>query len=312
MNFNISQMDWANTPDPVKDYINELHRTIKNLQTELNKYIASNRNDVAETLCFNGLSEFLVTQNHVELGSDDGFSFESRFYVNGNRSGEFKIMHVHGENLVGRTNWLKYGKGIDLSWLSWQYSGVWWGIYGSSGIAKVIHSGHARQGDVNPPMWYMEGKDDLVVNQWYHVCGTWDGEELKLYIDGELVNSAPFTEEVKLATQAYIGASYGGHSQFFPGMLDNVRIWKKSLTVQEVKLHSNGCMIDDEENLVINYCAKKAPVLMLQSIGEQFEKVEDLENQIGDTFDDLPSAQKSLIEDLKNHLRALNKKRSGI
>jgi hypothetical protein len=217
---------------------------------------------------------------------------------------------VCGPELVNKTNWVKHGKGKDIGWLSYEWGGVWWGLYGSNGVGKAIHSDvTVRQGDVNPPMTFMAGKDSVEVNEWHHICGTWDGRDLKLYVDGDLKNSAPFEENVELCTQAYIGAHYGATSQFFPGMLDNIRIWNRSLNPHAIENHSNGKVIKDDANLVFDYSAKLKSVV--KTGGSKLKELNAIEGDLNLEAGDVPPAISVLMEDLKNYLIDLDKKRKG-
>jgi hypothetical protein len=71
---------------------------------------------------------------------------------------------------------------------------------------------------------------------WYHVIGTYDGETLKLYVDGQLVDlnedpSGPLnTSSVPLA----IGTWSSPNTDYFHGLIDEVGIWNRVLSADEV------------------------------------------------------------------------------
>lgn len=309
-NFDITSDEWKNTPDSVKNYINELHTSIKRLQAELNKYIQyAEKNSPKETLSFNGLSDFIRTPFPIEITTNQ-FTFEAKVYVK-NRSGPYSFLHIYGpQQLEFGTNWVE-GPPKNVAWLGYQWGGCAVGGIDDKGVFHAIHTSHHVSGDIHPPKCYLDGYDSVPVNEWHHVLGCWDnGKEIRLYLDGELVNSQKFDAKIELATHCYIGCHYGATHSFLPGQLDNVRIYDKALDEEEIQLHSSGGMIEDDEHLIINYSATKKPVL----VGDfpELGKVDTLEQEIGDMVEELPSAQKSLIEDLKSHLNDLNKKRSEL
>jgi hypothetical protein len=75
-------------------------------------------------------------------------------------------------------------------------------------------------------------------NTWIHVCGTFDGTAnangIKLYIDGEYISGAQYTQGATSSSndKMYIGSGSG--SAYFPGMIDEVGIWDKALTPEQI------------------------------------------------------------------------------
>jgi hypothetical protein len=71
-------------------------------------------------------------------------------------------------------------------------------------------------------------------DQWYHVAGTFDGNELKVYIDGELEASFPYTGEAGTSGLAlWIGAD--DLPAYFPGAVDEVRLYNVALGDRDIK-----------------------------------------------------------------------------
>lgn len=69
-----------------------------------------------------------------------------------------------------------------------------------------------------------------VPDQWYHVgytCDT-DVNELKLYVDGELIDTVAAGVEPNNLTHLRIGSEHEG--RYFPGILDEVRLYNRALT----------------------------------------------------------------------------------
>ena len=70
--------------------------------------------------------------------------------------------------------------------------------------------------------------------EWHFLAGTWDGDDIKLYIDGEL--EAEMACKGKLSPNnepLYIGAR-GASQRFLTGVLDEVKVYNYALTRDEL------------------------------------------------------------------------------
>jgi len=88
---------------------------------------------------------------------------------------------------------------------------------------------------------YMAAGADFKPGQWYHVVGTYDGAEMRLYVNGKL--SATSTAQkgpIDYPPKAFyeIGA-YHDKDEYFrlKGMIHEVRVWRRVLSADEVKRH---------------------------------------------------------------------------
>jgi hypothetical protein len=306
---NIPEPDWEQTPGTVKAYVLALRAAVQRLQARLDE--PSRKQDKpTNDLCFNGLTDYLITPTPL-LVSTESFSFEARLYVNGNRAGEFKIIHMFGPSQEPHgMNWV-LGPAKNVAWLSYQWGGVWWGLIDDRGVFHAIHSGPAKSGDVNPPLAYMNRIDSVPVDSWHHVAGTWDGQVMKLYVDGEIAEITPFSGGVTLSTKAFIGAHYGGTSQFLPGRLDDVRIWNRALRQDEVLQHRNGGLAKNRESLVIEYCSSHSPAFgpVRDQVADHRRTLQLIRRRIPEEeFEQLSPGEADLIEDLVEHLQCLERK----
>ncbi|MBI4679399.1 MAG: fibronectin type III domain-containing protein [Elusimicrobia bacterium] len=81
-------------------------------------------------------------------------------------------------------------------------------------------------------------------NQWHHVAVVRrDGVEWEFYKDGQSLGTTPARTAAAFSTgfsnPAYVG-SYLGSSEFFNGMIDDVRLWRYSMTDDEMALDYNA------------------------------------------------------------------------
>lgn len=73
-------------------------------------------------------------------------------------------------------------------------------------------------------------------NKWSYLVAAYDGSTKKIYKDGTLIGSVAASGAIGTTgtATAYIGSSYGG-SEFFFGLIDDVRIYNRALSADEIK-----------------------------------------------------------------------------
>ncbi len=72
---------------------------------------------------------------------------------------------------------------------------------------------------------------------WHNVVGTWNGTNMSLYVDGVIENSTSATGTfIPDAENLYIG-SRGGNSNFFDGIIDEIQIYDRALTPEQVRAY---------------------------------------------------------------------------
>jgi hypothetical protein len=79
----------------------------------------------------------------------------------------------------------------------------------------------------------------MSTNQWYHIAGTYDGSLLKVYVNGVLANTVPWTGTV--ATTSYdltigdFAYSAVGGNRYFDGQIDEAKVWSTALTETQIR-----------------------------------------------------------------------------
>ena len=70
--------------------------------------------------------------------------------------------------------------------------------------------------------------------EWHFLAGTWDGDDIRLYIDGELEAEMPCKGELNPNDESlYIGAR-GASQRFLTGALDEIKVYNYALTKEEL------------------------------------------------------------------------------
>ena len=80
----------------------------------------------------------------------------------------------------------------------------------------------------------------LNANTWYHVAATYDGANMKIYINGTLDATKAQTGSVSSNGAFNVGYLYNT-SRNFNGKIDEMRVWKRALTQTEIS--QNSCNV---------------------------------------------------------------------
>ena len=85
--------------------------------------------------------------------------------------------------------------------------------------------------------------------EWHHVAGTYDGTAVRIYVDGEQVGTGALTSleigyGLNISNDLYIGANPVNTCPNVPtgfdGDLDEVRVWSRALSPEEVASRAQG------------------------------------------------------------------------
>lgn len=89
---------------------------------------------------------------------------------------------------------------------------------------------------------------------WHHVAVTYNGVEMKLFINGRMDNSKQYSLHLKTShLPLVIGRSSGVIDNYFSGNIDNVRIWSIARTNEEIKTSFSKTIAENEPGLVGNW-----------------------------------------------------------
>lgn len=70
--------------------------------------------------------------------------------------------------------------------------------------------------------------------EWHFLAGTWDGDDILLYIDGELEAEMPCKGELKPNDDPLFIGARGGSGRFLTGALDEIKVYNYALTKAEL------------------------------------------------------------------------------
>jgi hypothetical protein len=85
---------------------------------------------------------------------------------------------------------------------------------------------------------YINGNIEVAAGEWHHVCGTYDGANIRLYVDGVEDPNSPMANSRGITTNGepvYIGGNSEKPGRYWNGLIDDVRIYSYALSEAEVK-----------------------------------------------------------------------------
>ena len=92
-------------------------------------------------------------------------------------------------------------------------------------------------GDLASP-GYHDSTSSITKDEWHYLVANWNGSHVNLYIDGILDKSVSTTGDVDVGSSSFkIGSRENfadGWNFFFNGSIDEVRIWNRSLSTDEI------------------------------------------------------------------------------
>ncbi|RJR15324.1 glycosyltransferase [Candidatus Microgenomates bacterium] len=79
---------------------------------------------------------------------------------------------------------------------------------------------------------------NMVTNVWYHLAGTWDGTNVRMYVNGRLTDTDALSGSIAANSNPItLGAGTGsfGHDNFFPGKADEIRLWSINRSASDIQ-----------------------------------------------------------------------------
>ena len=170
-------------------------------------------------LAFDGSNDYVTMGDIARADSLSSFTVSAwvRFAVNGGGAVETHL--IDKSHCSGHTNGGPWELGVSLS----SPHKAEFLIYPQGGNpSRIIFSGASTT-----------SIDD---GAWHYITGSYDGTRLSIWVDGNEENSVPLPG-VTITNTSYhmeLGGHCNGYSYLFKGTLDDVRVYTRALTRQEI------------------------------------------------------------------------------
>ncbi len=94
----------------------------------------------------------------------------------------------------------------------------------------------------------------VIINTWTHVAGVWDGNEMRIYINGALINTLTgVTGASFIPDSNTTKIGYNQNGEGYAGDIDEVRIWSTTRTLSEINDNKDCELQGNESGLVAYY-----------------------------------------------------------
>lgn len=94
--------------------------------------------------------------------------------------------------------------------------------------------------------------NSVIVDTWQHITGTWDGTNMRIYINGTLINTVAKTGTIPAKTTSFSIGFNASSSERFDGDIDEVRIWDIALTATDI-MNTMNCEAQQQPELIAHY-----------------------------------------------------------
>jgi len=171
--------------------------------------------------------DFDGVDDYVSFGTDKNFNYPN-FTIELWTKADSQIQ-THPKNLIGKGNW-NYGNNWYLGYKSGTHLSFAYGVGWNDG-----------------PSYPMSEFD---LTKWHHIAGVATPDELKLYLDGNLVATKVTSHGSVSNTYDLQIARSSCYHNYYDGLITEVRIWNVARSQTEIQADMNRTLAGDEPGLV--------------------------------------------------------------
>ncbi|HGJ64508.1 TPA: LamG domain-containing protein [bacterium] len=86
--------------------------------------------------------------------------------------------------------------------------------------------------------------NSIKANEWTHVVGTYDGKAVRIYLNGEMKAELATNVAIPANTASFVIGGTQESRDWFTGMVDEVKLYSRGLTEEEIKKSMSGASVE--------------------------------------------------------------------
>jgi hypothetical protein len=170
---------------------------------------------------FNGKKGQYIIKKHDPLMDFGTHNFSISFWIKAGKPTNWTI-------ILGKAN--DWGNDEDFGWLFGNTGGL-----DSTDLTFVINPGDAGNNKNTKSV----NAENIFDNNWHHVVGIRNNDQIFLYVDGQLKSSeSGVVQTVNVDSPFIIGSGIGDY--IFSGIIDEVAMWDRALSGDDISYLYNG------------------------------------------------------------------------
>ena len=179
--------------------------------------LTSDRNgNVNKAYSFDGVDDFIEIQSNSNLQLTNNYTLCGWFNAD-----VFFNTNVSDRSIISKVQSSGWNGGYEV-------------IIGGN-TNDIAHVGNVAGNN------FVLGSTGYSIGVWYMFLVTYDGNTMKLYMNGILVNSTTINGNLQTSNLPLLFGKRDGNIQYFDGKLDDIGIWNRALTQQEITALYNSC-----------------------------------------------------------------------